>query len=713
VSLQNKAISNAPTAPVLAVIPCRNEQQHIERVVTKLLAEAERIDMNIVVADGGSTDGTLEIVRRLANVYSRVFLQDDPQIHSVALNNAVRTYGEGARFLIRIDAHAEYPDRYCEILLAVQGKTGADSVVVTMHTEGNTCFQRAAAAAQNSILGNGGASHRNESRGRWVDHGHHALMTLDAFKVVGGYDETFTHNEDAELDARLRSSGFRIFLTGEAPIIYFPRRTPVALFRQYFNQGRGRARNFLRHRRNTKLRHLILVGIAPIVVLLLLVPLSPTFAVPFLFWALLCIGYGLLLGLRLRDRCAAAAGIASMATQAGWSFGFFAGLFSEISPNGRSSNQNHRQFCRLQREPNCQMTVPVNHHPLVGGRPTVTVIMANYNGATHLIEAIESVQQQTLSELEIIVADDASTDKSVDIVSSLMQRDSRIRLIKSERNGGPAAARNRALNIAKGEWIAVMDSDDVADPYRLETLISAAERDCADIVADDLLEVDLDRVAPARRLLFGRWSQAPFWVDIVDYVRLNQFFGTGPAVGYLKPIFHASIFAAAAIRYDETLRIAEDYDLVQRLLHLGKRMRVYPLPLYTYHKHSSSISYRLNEAALEALLVSNRIFLDTIDPADRRLRTAVASRTRSIETALAYQRLLDAMKSGKYWRALAIAAARPQAAALLRLPLGVRLRRMVTAPRASGVDIAPLSQCSPMRPSADPGDAPLITGKPP
>ena len=125
------------------------------------------------------------------------------KIQSVAVNEVVRRHGEDARFLIRVDAHAEYPQRYCEHLLAVRAATDADSVVVSMRTRGQSCFQRAAAAAQNSILGNGGSSHRNTTRDRWVDHGHHALMTLEAFKAVGGYDETFSHNEDAELDARL------------------------------------------------------------------------------------------------------------------------------------------------------------------------------------------------------------------------------------------------------------------------------------------------------------------------------------------------------------------------------------------------------------------------------------------------------------------------------------------------------------------------------
>ena len=91
-------------------------------------------------------------------------------------------------------------------------RTKADSVVVSMNAEGSACLQRAAAAAQNSLLGNGGSSHRIRSDGRWVDHGHHALMTTAAFKAVGGYDEAFSHNEDAELDVRLTKADFASIL---------------------------------------------------------------------------------------------------------------------------------------------------------------------------------------------------------------------------------------------------------------------------------------------------------------------------------------------------------------------------------------------------------------------------------------------------------------------------------------------------------------------
>lgn len=91
----------------------------------------------------------------------------------------------------------------------------------------------------------------------------------------------------------------------------------------------------MKHHKNTKLRHLALAAVAPGVCLFLSVPFSGIFALPALAWALGCLGYGLALGVRHLDACAAAAGIAAMAMQAGWSFGFFAGLKAGFSENGR------------------------------------------------------------------------------------------------------------------------------------------------------------------------------------------------------------------------------------------------------------------------------------------------------------------------------------------------------------------------------------------
>lgn len=315
---------------VLAVVPCLNEEQHIEHVLDALMQEQDRVVLGIVVADGGSTDQTRSIVQRLSQADRRIVLMENPKrIQSAGINSAVRKYGAGFEFLLRVDAHAGYPDRFCETLLRVQKRTQADSVVVSMNTKGTTCIEKAAAAAQNSLLGNGGSAHRNEASDRWVDHGHHALISMDAFRTIGGYDETFSHNEDVEFDARLIDSGFHIFLTSEARVTYFPRGSLRGLFQQYFKIGGGRARNFLKNRKATRLRHLVLTAVAPALCFAILTPISPIFAIPALAWMLLCLGYGVALGVQLSDPCSAAAGAAAIAMQAGWSFGFFRGLIGE------------------------------------------------------------------------------------------------------------------------------------------------------------------------------------------------------------------------------------------------------------------------------------------------------------------------------------------------------------------------------------------------
>lgn len=317
---------------ILAVIPCLNEAEHIEHLVRNLIRNCAELQMRIVIADGGSTDGTIEIARRLEAEYSQVkYLHNPKRIQSAAINLAVAEYGPWAKILIRLDAHAEYSANYCQTLMEEQQIHAASAVVVSMETVGKNLFQRAAAAAQNSKLGNGGAAHRNAGRsGRWVDHGHHALMRLDAFHAVGGYDESFSHNEDAELDLRLRQAGHRIWLTAKTSLTYYPRSRPAALFRQYFRFGHGRARTVMKHRALPRLRQLVPLGVAPAVLLALAAPLYWYAAIPLMVWVSFCVSYGLLLGIRQKSAPAALSGAAAMLMHFGWSLGFGSGIVSAL-----------------------------------------------------------------------------------------------------------------------------------------------------------------------------------------------------------------------------------------------------------------------------------------------------------------------------------------------------------------------------------------------
>lgn len=103
--------------------------------------------------------------------------------------------------------------------------------------------------------------------------------------------------------------------------------------------------------------------------------------------------------------------------------------------------------------------------------PLVSVIIATHNRAELLPEAVESILSQSLQDFEIIIVDDCSADNTPDVIRGLERRDPRTRSIRSEENIGPGAARNLGVNLATGEFIAIMDDDDISMPNRLERQI--------------------------------------------------------------------------------------------------------------------------------------------------------------------------------------------------------------------------------------------------
>lgn len=323
---------------VLVVIPCLNEEAHLPDLLGNLLRDTP--EATIIVADGGSADRSRTIVEELAREHPGLHLLDNPaRIQSAGVNLAVRRFGRNHRWLVRVDAHCGYPARYVAGLIDAAYQQNASSVVVPMVTTATGCFQKAAAAAQNSVLGNGGSAHRRITAGQFVDHGHHALFDLALFCRAGGYDETFSHNEDAELDQRLALLGGRIWLEPALALTYWPRRAPWPLFHQYRGYGRGRAMNLMRHSAPLKLRQALPILIVPAVIVALgglalavISAWTALLAAPAIAWACLCIGFGLVLGYKARSVCVAASGAAAMIMHFAWSLGFLGAFVSGRRP---------------------------------------------------------------------------------------------------------------------------------------------------------------------------------------------------------------------------------------------------------------------------------------------------------------------------------------------------------------------------------------------
>lgn len=302
--------------------------------------------------------------------------------------------------------------------------------------------------------------------------------------------------------------------------------------------------------------------------------------------------------------------------------------------------------------------------------PRVSLVMANYNGARHLAEAIASAQRQTLADWELVLVDDASTDDSLAISVAAAQADPRIKVLAQARNRGPAAARNRALAAARGAWIAVIDSDDVMLPERLERLVARAEAEGAEIVADDQLVCGED-LAGGTPFIGKAMARRLARVDLATFVDSGRLYSRLPDLGFLKPLVRAELIARAGVRYDESLRIGEDFHFLVALLAAGARLSLEPEPLYLYRKHGASISHRFKPETLAAMIAA-----DTRVRAGLRAPAAVRAMTRRIEglkSWAAYERVMAEAKAGQWLKAARIAAARPHAWRLISRPLRKRL----------------------------------------
>jgi len=311
---------------VLAVIPTLNEAAHIEACIRSLMQGDPNLrDVAVTIADGGSADATCEIVRRLQSEFSNLQLLHNPgKLQSAAINLAAEKHSsETTKFLVRCDAHSIYPENFILDVVQSLASIGSDSLVIPMDAIGSTCFEKANAWIVDTPLGSGGSAHRGGTKSGYVDHGHHAGFLLTSFQNVGGYDETFSHNEDAEYDQRVAASGGEIYLDASIRIQYSPRGNVKALAKQYFNYGKGRAKNIQKHGQSLKPRQAL-----PIVALLanigglFLGMLFWAFFIAPLSYLIILVISSLWVIVQRKSLCGVWSGVALGAMHMSWAIGF-------------------------------------------------------------------------------------------------------------------------------------------------------------------------------------------------------------------------------------------------------------------------------------------------------------------------------------------------------------------------------------------------------
>jgi succinoglycan biosynthesis protein ExoA len=246
--------AGAPCASVL--IPVLNEDAHIEGTLAAVLGQRFEPGLEALVIDGGSSDRTRELVEGVARVDDRVRLLANPQrLIPNALNIGLRrARGE---YVARMDAHAYYPPDY--IALAVQRfeAGGVACVSGPQVPHGDSRWSRRIALALRTRLGFGGAAFRAATREIEVDTAFTGVWRRATLLELGGWNEAWPINEDAELAARIREAGGRYVCVPAMAARYVPRDSLPKLARQYYRYGLYREKTARHHPIGLRRSHLL------------------------------------------------------------------------------------------------------------------------------------------------------------------------------------------------------------------------------------------------------------------------------------------------------------------------------------------------------------------------------------------------------------------------------------------------------------------------
>lgn len=219
-------------------------------------------------------------------------------------------------------------------------------------------------------------------------------------------------------------------------------------------------------------------------------------------------------------------------------------------------------------------------------RPRVSVVMPVFNGAAYLDAAIRSVLAQTFTAWELLVIDDGSADESATLAAAY--GDPRIRLLRNDGNRGLPYTRNRGIEEARGEYLAFLDSDDIALPQRLAVQIDFLDRHPGHVGIGGWVQ-PIDAAGNLRRHQW-RYPGSP------EYCRATLFF---------RQYFNTSTFTARtdalrAVRFSPEVPLAEDYDLFVRLGETASLSNL-PVVLTHYRQHASSTTATKRKALANSL----------------------------------------------------------------------------------------------------------------
>ena len=185
----------------------------------------------------------------------------------------------------------------------------------------------------------------------------------------------------------------------------------------------------------------------------------------------------------------------------------------------------------------------------------ISIITPCYNAEPYIARTIQSVQNQTITDWEMIIVDDGSNDNSADIIKDFASKDARIKLLQKE-NGGSASARNMGLAIAQGEFIQFLDADDTIEPTKIERQITLIEQELLDVTYSDYCMVNEDGTHEDKKghtfnlfkllIGWGLFGTIPFHAFIYrhEFLRQNKILSSSEIREREDWDFHIKVFSA-------------------------------------------------------------------------------------------------------------------------------------------------------------------------
>jgi GT2 family glycosyltransferase len=252
----SQMIDTAPT--VTAIVPCRNEEAHIEACVRSILRQQPPPGgLEIIVADGMSEDGTRQILKGLFLEDPRLTIVDNPGRTAPCARNVGVRHARG-RYVAILDAHTEYAHDYivnCVALLEEHPEvccTGGPIV-----SEGRSALGKGVAAAMSHPLGVGNAKHRFPDYEGYAEGACFPMFRREIFEQVGLFDEQLIRNQDDDFNYRVAKVGGKVYLSPKARCIYYVRESLSDLFWQYCQYGYWRVVVLRKHRLPSAWRQLV------------------------------------------------------------------------------------------------------------------------------------------------------------------------------------------------------------------------------------------------------------------------------------------------------------------------------------------------------------------------------------------------------------------------------------------------------------------------